>query len=352
MKPRTLLVPEAKLRLVFTSDHMPGYTRTRRGRGFAYRLPDGGKLADSLEIARIRSLAVPPAYRDVWICQLANGHLQATGIDARGRKQYRYHPAWHGHAADRKFTRLLAFLKVLPKLRAAVRRELQAEDLTRSRVIAGIVRLLDETGYRIGSPRYVKENGSYGLSSLLSRHLKEEDGVLRLKFRGKAGALHEAEVTSPLLASLVAELQELPGQHLFSYETEDGTVHDLGTGDVNQWLHEVSGEEITAKQFRTWKATLLCARHLSAEPPPESAVARKAAVNRAIRETAATLNHTPATCRKYYIHPAILHAYETGELHRRMHKPAPRATAGTAGLHADERRVIALLATGSRTGKC
>ena len=333
------------IKLVYTTDQMPGYRRVRKGRGFAFFLPNGKRLVDAAERKRILSLAVPPAYEQVWICLLGNGHLQATGIDARGRKQYRYHPAWHANATDKKFELLLEFAAALPRIRAAMRKELAQPKLTRERVIAGIVSLLDLTGYRIGNAKYEKDNRTFGLSSLLNRHLQEEDGQLKLKFRGKAGQQHEAEISDPKLSKLVAELQELPGQHLFRYEDDNGEGHDIDTGDVNDWLKEVGGGEFTAKQFRTWKASVLCARELSKQAAPETAAERKRVINEAIKATAVQLNHTPATCRKYYIHPALITAFENGELHRIMHSRAPRlrTSDGTALLHSDERRLYKII---------
>ncbi|GAA5122011.1 DNA topoisomerase IB [Luteolibacter yonseiensis] len=333
------------MKLVYTTDQMPGYRRLRKGKGFSFRLPDGSRLLDEGERRRILSLAIPPAYDDVWICSLANGHLQATGIDARKRKQYRYHPLWHEGAADRKFEMLASFAAALPKIRASLRRELSDTELTRERVIAGIVALLDLTGYRIGNSRYVRENKTFGISSLLGRHLREEDGHLLMKFRGKAGHEHQAEISHPRLTRLIAELQELPGQHLFRYEDTDGNLHDIGTSDVNAWLKETGGGDYTAKQFRTWRASLLFARQLAVSPPPDSATARERMVREAIKTTAVNLNHTPATCRKYYIHPALITAYRSGELHTVMNSTPPRLSRinGTAKLQADERRVFKLI---------
>ncbi len=347
MKPRVVTVqsPDGTVRLVYTSDRMPGYKRVRQGRGFSFFLPDGSTLADRMERKRILSLAVPPAYTGVWICMLENGHLQATGMDARGRKQYRYHPGWHLHAGDRKFTLLPSFAAALPRIRAQVKRDLARPSLTRGRVIAGITALLDITGYRIGNSRYARDNRSFGLSSLLSRHLREEDGQLHLRFRGKSGQAHDTWITSPRLAGLINDLQDLPGQHLFRYEDSTGGWHDIGTADVNEWLKEVGGGEYTAKQFRTWKATVLCALELAREEPPDTRTACERVIREAIRTTAAILHHTPATCRKYYIHPALLAAYRSGDLFRIMKAPPPRLrrSDGTAGLHVDERRVFKVI---------
>jgi DNA topoisomerase-1 len=333
------------MKLVYTSDQMPGYKRVRRGKGFAFLLPDGSRLADPDERRRILSLAIPPAYEDVWICPIENGHLQATGIDARRRKQYRYHPAWHEDAADRKFGQLAVFVTALPRIRAALRRELAREEITRERVIAGIVALLDQTGYRIGNSRYERNNKSFGISTLLMRHLKEEDGQFVLRFRGKSGSEHEAAIANPHVTRLIQDLQELPGQHLFRYEDEAGGYHDIGTSEVNGWLKEIGGGDYTAKQFRTWRATVLCSRALALEPPPESGAGQDRKIRDAIKATALVLNHTATTCRKYYIHPAVLTTYRSGGLYRVMHRPPPRLRKSdeTAFLRADERRVFRII---------
>lgn len=335
------------MKLVYTTDQMPGYRRLRRGKGFSFLLPDGTRLSDEVERRRILSLAIPPAYENVWICSLQNGHLQATGIDAKKRKQYRYHPAWHEGAADRKYEMLAGFATALPRIRNRLRMELSDNEVTRERVIAGIVALLDLTGYRIGNSRYERENRTFGISSLLNRHLKDEDGHLIMKFRGKAGHEHHAEISSPRLTRLIADLQDLPGQHLFRYEDAQGNFHDIETADVNAWLKEVGGGDYTAKQFRTWRASLLFAKHLAMAPPPEAQTAQDQVVREAIKTTASSLNHTPATCRKYYIHPALITAYKYGDLYRVMNSTPPKLkrSNGTSRLHADERKVFKLITT-------
>ncbi len=331
--------------LVFTHDGMPGYSRRRSGRGFSYLTPSGTVLRSAAERRRIGSLVIPPAYQSVWICQLPNGHLQATGLDQRGRKQYRYHPEWHLLSGDRKFDLLPDFAKALPRIRQRVRSALSNGGLDRDRIIAGIVALLDSTGFRIGNRRYAKENRSFGVVSLLSRHLAEEDGEWVLRFRGKSGIEHEAQIRDARIAALIAELQELPGQRLFRHEDESGVWHEVGTADVNAWLKEVGGGEFTAKQFRTWRATLQCALVLGKEPPGESEAACKRAEAAAIQATAESLNHTPATCRKYYVHPGILKAYRSGDLHRVMRARPPRMRRAdeSAKLRADERRVLSVI---------
>ncbi len=318
----------------------------KRGKGFLFKRPDGSLLDSASEKKRILSLVIPPAYADVWICMKPNGHLQATGLDARSRKQYRYHPDWHEHAANLKFAVLPEFAMNLPKIRSHYRKSLTHTTLDRERVIAGIVCLMDLTGYRIGNARYEKENQSYGLSSLLSKHAKEtENGNIVLRFRGKSGQPHEAEVEDRSLVGLVEALQDLPGQHLFRYENENGELHDINSSDVNEWLKEVTNGDFTAKQFRTWKATVLCARALKAAIPATSKTERTKAINQAIASTAERLNHTKATCRKYYIHPALLSRYHDGMLYRIMNSPAPRLSKdnGSAALQADERRVFKII---------
>lgn len=329
-------------KLAYTSETLPGIRRQRRGKGFAYFLPDGSLLTDEKELQRIASLVIPPAYKDVWICRVKNGHLQATGIDQRGRKQYRYHPLWHELANDRKFSNLPAFVSALPRIRSRVKEALKEEGMTRSRVIAGVVALLDQTGYRIGNEKYVKDNRSFGLASLLMKHLKQEDGEWVMRFKGKAGTLHEAEVKDPQLTSLLEELQDLPGQHLFRYEDDAGVCHDITTADVNAWMKEAGGGEFTAKQFRTWKATLICAKELSKTPPDESTAAIRRAIRQAVVATAAHLRHTPTTCRKYYLPPRLFTAYQTGRLFTGMSEPAA-SIRGFSGLHMDERRLLPLI---------
>jgi DNA topoisomerase-1 len=336
--------------LVFTHDGMPGYHRRRSGRGFSYVTPSGDSLKDRGEVARIHSLVIPPAYEKVWVCTLSHGHLQATGFDQRGRKQYRYHPDWHALAGDKKFDQLPAFAMALPRIRQHMRQALSSETLGRGRIVAGIVALLDETGFRIGNARYARDNKSFGLVSLLSKHLSETDEGWSLHFRGKSGKDHEADIRDPRIAALISELQELPGQRLFRYEDESGAWHDVGTTEVNDWLKEYGGGDFTAKQFRTWRATVLCAIGLGRELPPESEAAKKRAELLAIKATAQLLNHTPATCRKYYLHPAIFRAYRSGQLYSCMHAPPPRLrkSNGSAGLRAHERRVLSLIESDAR----
>ncbi|HEX5684237.1 MAG TPA: DNA topoisomerase IB [Ideonella sp.] len=296
--------PAACSGLAWVSDSEPGIRRQRRGRHFVYLLPDGRPLRDEAMLQRIRRLAVPPAYQDVWICTRADGHIQATGRDARGRKQYRYHSEWQAHRGQTKFDRLLAFGHVLPRLRQRVSRRLgNAAEPTRERVLATLVRLLDTTWLRIGNDEYARSNGSYGLSTLRNRHAGVRGAELHLSFVGKSGVRHEARLTDRRVARVVRRCQDLPGQELFQYVDDDGVVCRLGSADVNAWLADASGDlHATAKDFRTWhgsvQALALMLEACRAEPVPTAAMV--------VAEVARRLGNTPAVCRKAYIHPMVL----------------------------------------------
>nr|WP_077034508.1 DNA topoisomerase IB [Pelomonas sp. KK5] len=277
---------------------MPGIRRVRRGRGFAYRASQGQWLRDENEIARIRSLAIPPAYSDVWICPLPNGHLQATGRDARGRKQYRYHPQWLADQGQAKFDRLKAFGRALPRIRARVARDLRSE-LPQARVLAALVRLLDTTLARIGNDEYARGNGSFGLTTLRNPHARVRGARLRLSFRGKSGVMHDITVEDPRLARIVRHCQELPGQELFQYVDEAGELHRVGSADVNDYLAAAAGERFTAKDFRTWHGSALALQLALQSPLPFAMKPALAAVSERLR-------NTPAVCRSAYIHPRVL----------------------------------------------
>jgi len=347
--------------LVYVSDAMPGHRRVRRGASFAYRRPDGRWLADEAELARIRRLAIPPAYTDVWICPLPHGHLQATGRDARGRKQYRYHADWSAERGDTKYARLEAFGRALPRIRARVARDLRGAGpgapVERAQLLATLVRLIDTTFVRVGNESYVRENGSYGLTTLRSEHAGMRGGRLRLRFRGKSGVQHEVAVEDPRVARVVRRCQQLPGQELFAYEDANGTVRGVGSGDVNDYLAEVAGtlgERYTAKDFRTWHGSvqaLELLRTACAPAPPASKTAAAAVCAQVVREVAGRLGNTAAVCRKAYIHPAVLAlaqplAVEAAEAaagfdwSRLEAGPAP-----ARGLQAAERRLLRLLAS-------
>ena len=325
---------------------MPGIRRLRRGKYFAYVLPDGKPLRDEREIARIRKLAIPPAYIDVWICPDPNGHLQATGRDARGRKQYRYHPEWRVARDADKFVRMLEFGAVLPRIRRHVQRRLLepvGEHPTREAVLAALVRLLDTTLVRIGNDEYARTNGSYGLTTLRNRHAAVHGKTLRLRFKGKHGIVHDVAIDDPGVARIVRRCQAMPGQELFEYEDEDGHIRCIGSLDVNDYLRELSGADFTAKDFRTWHASAH-ALHLARQSSEEGQSRRS--VKEILAEVAARLGNTVAVCRKSYVHPKILEAALQGlpQGSRRSDGGcAPLAPRRAAGLSAAERELVDFL---------
>jgi len=292
---------------MYVSPLMPGFSRIKRGKRFAYRREDGRMLDDPEEIARIDKLAIPPAYSDVWICPLRDGHLQATGLDARGRRQYRYHPEWRLQRDVGKFERIEAFGQALPRIRARVARDLRpvrGRAPSRTVVLATLVRLLDTTYLRVGNEEYAETNGSYGLTTLRAPHAGVRGSVLTLKFRGKSGVMQEVELDDPKVASVVRGCQQLPGQELFHYVDEEGQPHRVDSSDVNEYLREVSGAAFTAKDFRTWHGTVqaLELTRLACGGTGEAAYSAKSV----LAEVARQLGNTPAVCKKSYVHPAVL----------------------------------------------
>jgi DNA topoisomerase I len=304
--------------LVYVSDAQPGIRRLRRGKGFGYRDADGQPVTDRAELARIRALAIPPAYEDVWICANPDGHLQATGRDARGRKQYRYHHDWRALREHGKFDRILAFGAALPKLRRQTRHDLALAGLPREKVLALLVRLLDETLIRVGNEAYVRDNRSYGLTTLRSRHLRVVRDRLRFCFRGKGGQEQEVELDDRRLARIARRVQHLPGQRLFQYVDDQGERQPVDSGMVNDYLHGICGEAFSAKDFRTWGGTAHAAGVLACTPLPEKGGerARRHALVVAVKQVAEVLGNTPAVCRRSYIHPEVFEGWRDGSLHR------------------------------------
>ncbi|HEY8296527.1 MAG TPA: hypothetical protein VIG32_00690 [Candidatus Baltobacteraceae bacterium] len=324
--------------LRYVTDTMPGITRRLRGGHFQFSRPDGTPLADDAEIARIRALAIPPAYADVWICPIANGHLQATGRDARGRKQYRYHKRWREVRDATKYERMIAFARALPKIRNRVDEDLRKHGLPREKVLAAVVQLLESTLIRVGNEEYAKDNQSYGLTTFENRHAKVSGETVRFSFRGKSGVRHAIHLHDRRLARIVRQCQDLPGQDLFSYVDDEGAPHAIDSSDVNDYIREISGDEFSAKDFRTWVGTVTCAMLLANAEAAEDAAERKVRVVSAIKDVALRLGNTPAVCRKCYVHPAVLDAYlEDGrlDLGARSRK--------TTGLLPEETSVLALL---------
>lgn len=300
--------------LRYVTDARPGIRRRRARNGFRYQTADGRPLRDPATLARIRSLAIPPAWTNVWICPLPEGHLQATGRDARGRKQYRYHPHWRELREAAKFDRLLEFGMSLRRLRRRVRRDLQRPGLSRDRVLALLVRLLDSTAIRIGNEEYARTNGSFGLTTLKNRHAKIQSSRVQLTFRGKSGVPHHIDVEGRRIAKLIKRCQELPGQELFSYIDHHHEVQAVESADVNEYIRSAMGEDFTAKDFRTWAGTRLTWDYLIRQPPLPSVDRRQKLVREAIAHVAQELGNTCAVCRKHYIHPAVLEAFIAGRL--------------------------------------
>lgn len=331
--------------LRYSTDVRPGITRRRAGRGFSYRAPNGRTIRDRAEIERIRRLAIPPAWQDVWICPDPTGHLQATGRDARGRKVYRYHPRWRTRRDREKFARIVAVARVLPRIRRRVDRDLSHRGLSRDKVLATVVRLLELTLIRVGNDEYARLNRSFGLTTLRDRHASVRGSTVRFRFRGKSGREHEVDVRDRRLARVVRRCQELPGQELFQYLDGDGTVRDVTSDDVNAYLRDASGADVTARDFRIWAGTVLAYRSLTVlEPPTDDRDARRNVVE-AIRLSAGELGNTPAVARQAYVHPGVVEAYLDGGIVRSRRRRAGGAATGGQAVASptEEAAVIGLL---------
>jgi DNA topoisomerase I len=299
--------------LRYSSDREPGIRRFARGKHFYYRDADGDRITDEAEIRRIRKLAIPPAYKNVWICRHPNGHLQATGRDARGRKQYRYHPQWREHRDTTKFDRMLEFGRALPRIRRRVAKDLRLRGLPREKILATLVRLLECTLIRVGNEEYARANGSFGLTTLRDRHVETQGNAIVLEFRGKSGIAQRARVTDRAVARIVRDCRDIPGQELFQWIDERGERRPIGSSDVNDYLREASGGPFSAKDFRTWFGTLEALELLRRQRRGSAGEARKQ-VLATVKAVADKLGNTPAICRKCYIHPVVLSAYEEGKL--------------------------------------
>lgn len=339
--------PESAAReagLVYEDDREPGIGRVRSGRGFRYVAADGSAIRDERQLRRIKALAVPPAWTDVWICPSPRGHIQATGRDARARKQYRYHALWRETRDRTKYDRIVPFGEALPAIRKRVREDLALPGLPREKVLATVVRLLDVTYLRIGGERYAKENGSFGLTTMRDRHAEVSCGTIRFEFLGKSGKRHTVDVSDPRIARIVKRCQEIPGQQLFQYLEEDGTHHPIASEDVNAYLREISGEEFTAKEFRTWAGTVLALRALAPMEVAESAAQVRRCINEAIEVVASALGNTVAVCRACYVHPAVIDAYQNGSLATlRIGRVRTKGLAATDRLRPHEAALLRLL---------
>jgi DNA topoisomerase-1 len=333
---------EAGLR--YMSDAKPGIARRRAGKGWRYTGPDGETVRDENTLVRIKSLAIPPAWREVWICPSPNGHIQATGLDAKDRKQYRYHPRWREVRDQAKYERMMAFGKALPKIRRRIERDLALPGLPREKLLATVVRLLETTLIRVGNEEYARANQSFGLTTMRDRHVQVEGAQLRFNFKGKSGKTHSISIQDRRLARVVRRCQDLPGQELFQYEGESGEVQTIDSGDVNDYLKEISGDDFTAKDFRTWAGTMLAAIALQEMEAVDEEAQSRHNVVAAIERVAERLGNTPAICRQCYVHPAIIESYMDGTLIKSLKEKAKKEIAEDLDdLPPEEAAVLVLL---------
>jgi DNA topoisomerase I len=333
---------EAGLRYV--SDTGPGIRRRRAGRGFSYTGTDGQRLTDRRQIERIKALAIPPAWTDVWISPTRRGHIQATGRDQKGRKQYRYHPRWHDVRDEVKFGRMVAFAAALPRIRERTEQDLRRQGLPREKVLATVVRLLEKTMMRVGNDEYARDNDSYGLTTLQDEHAEVTSRRVVFRYRGKSGREHETTLDDPRLARIVKRCQELPGQELLQYVDEDGRARDIDSADVNDYLREITGEPFTAKDFRTWAGTVLACMALQEFDAVASEGEAQKNVVAAVKRVAERLGNTPAVCRSSYIHPEVLDAYLDGSMLETLRRRAAKELTEHAGeLAAAEAAALGLL---------
>ena len=343
------LASAASAGLHYVSDDRPGIRRITAALGFRYTRPDGRPVRNPADLKRIRALAIPPAWKDVWISTDPKGHLQATGRDARGRKQYRYHSGWRASRDSNKFDRLEAFAAVLPAIRARTAAHVTRAGLSREKVLATVVQLLEKSLIRVGNDEYAKANRSFGLTTLRDKHVDVKGATLRFQFRGKSGKRHTVDVNDRRLARIVRQCRDLPGQELFQYLNDEGRVQDVTSSDVNQYLRDMTGADFTAKDFRTWAATVLAATALreqarSGGKAPASMAQAKKHVVCAIEAVAGILGNTPAICRKSYIHPAVLECYMDGSMTRKLKTALPASMRKTASkLKADEAAALRLV---------
>ncbi|MBL8582750.1 MAG: DNA topoisomerase IB [Rhizobiaceae bacterium] len=335
----------AKVTLAYVSDQTPGITRRRSGKGFSYRTPEGGLVRDRQTLARIRALAIPPAYEHVWICVDPDGHLQAPGREARGRKQYRYHPGWSEVRGKAKFDSLAEFGAALPLIREQVDADLRRRGLPQERVLASVVWLLQQTLIRIGNDTYARDNKSYGLTTLRQRHVQLDAGKIRLRFKGKSGKQWNLQFVDRRIVGVLRSMQELPGQHLFQYVDDDGTCRTVSSDDVNLYLRATTGAEFTSKHFRTWAGTVVAATLLGKTELPQTKAATARVLNAAVDLVAARLGNTRAVCRSAYIHPRIVEDWLEGKLAAALERAARSRSGSPEGLDADEALVLRWLTT-------
>ena len=329
--------------LRYVSDAAPGIERRKSGKAFVYVGPTGRAVKDAATLKRIRSLVIPPAWTDVWICADPRGHIQAVGRDQRGRKQYRYHPRWREVRDETKYEKMMSFVRALPGIRRRVNKDLSRPGLPREKVLAAVVRLLETTLIRVGNEEYAEQNNSFGLTTLQDRHAKIAGGTVRFRFRGKSGVKHEIDLDDPRLAKIVKKCQDLPGEELLQYLDDDGNVRDIGSGDVNDYLREITGRPFTAKDFRTWAGTVLAARALQEFQQVDSQAQAKKNVVHAIEQVARKLGNTRAVCRKCYVHPAVIDSYMDGSLLKHLSGEVTKMIKPLHQLRPEEAAVLVLL---------
>ena len=332
--------------LRYVTDDKPGISRQRRGAAFQYIDPSGKVIRDPGELQRIKSLAIPPAWREVWICPIRNGHLQATGRDAKGRKQHRYHPRWREVRDENKYGRILAFAKALPLIRQRVDSDLRLPGLPRDKVLAAVVRLLETSHIRVGNEEYARENKSFGLITLRNRHVNVSGSTISFEFRGKSGVEHALDINDRRLAKIIKRCQDLPGYELFQYIDDDGERRTIDSSDVNEYIRQIAGEEFSTKDFRTWAGTVLAARALQEFQTAASESESKRNIVQAIESVAKKLGNTKAVCRKCYIHPAVIQSYTDGSLLRALRRRLKKQINDAHGLEPEEAAVIKLLKAG------
>jgi DNA topoisomerase-1 len=340
----------ADVALVYANDGEPGIRRRRAGKGFRYLWPDGERVRDRAVLERIRALVVPPAWTEVWIAPGEDFHLQVTGKDARGRKQYRYHPRWTACRDEVKYASLVEFARRLPRLRETVEDDLGRRGLVRERVVASVVRLLDTTMIRVGNAAYARDNGSFGLTTFRDRHVRVEGGTLRFRFKGKSGKEWNLKVTDRRIARIVKGAQDLPGQHLFQYLDDDGERRRVGSADVNAYIRAAADGPFTSKHFRTWGGTVRALQLFSALEPPDTRRGLALATNRVVDEVSGRLGNTRAICRRCYIHPQVLASWQEGRLADELAQVRRKYRRGVPGLDRPEYLALRWLETFAEAG--
>ena len=343
-------MPNTKSSLHYVYDTQPGYSRVRRGKSFSFLNQKGKPIKSQSTIKRLQSLAVPPAYHDTWYCPDPNGHIQAVGIDARGRKQYRYHPDWIAERDNQKYDRMIAFAKALPLIRKHTQKDLKLKGLPRAKVLATVVQLLEKTLIRIGNDEYAKTNQSFGLTTLKNSHVDIHGPKIHFKFKGKSHVVHDIEIEDERLAKIVKQCQALPGYEIFEYEDEMGKRHDVKSNDINEYIKSICQQDFTAKDFRTWAGTLLAAKALREYKSFTSKTEAKRQILEAIESVSVKLGNTKAVCRKCYIHPQILDAHIDGTLSKLFESRASKLLKGDLkSFTKDEAVVLVLLEKSLKT---